>query len=138
MDEIAAAALLILGGVFCFAASLGLVRFPDVYMRMHAATKAGTLGMLFIAIAIVFVSPSVEVMVRALLVALFVLITAPIGSHLVGRAAYRTGAPRWAPTLEDEGCRAVFAEHRREPEMIGEPAAETAAPPSAAASQPPA
>ena len=44
MIDIAASLVLLIGGAFCLIAALGVVRMPDVFMRMHASTKAGTLG----------------------------------------------------------------------------------------------
>ncbi|MEM6971255.1 MAG: monovalent cation/H(+) antiporter subunit G [Pseudomonadota bacterium] len=101
MAEQIAALLMVAGGIFCFSAALGLVRFPDVFMRMHAATKAGTLGILLLAVGQMLVAPELSVFVRALLIAVFIIGTAPIGAHLIGRAAYRTGAPIWERTTSD-------------------------------------
>jgi multicomponent Na+:H+ antiporter subunit G len=85
--------LMVGGGFFCFVAGLGLVRMPDVYVRMHAATKAGTLGVGLLAAAVTVVVPETDTVVKAVLVAVFMITTTPIGSHLIGRAAFRTGAP---------------------------------------------
>lgn len=131
--EILTTLLLISGGMMCFAAGLGLVRMPDVYIRMHAATKAGTLGIGFIALAIMLVVPELDVVVKAGLVAVFMITTAPIGSHLIGRAAFRTGSPFSKMTVIDpptaEYCspelRAAFEEaHLTLPGKDPEPAAE--------------
>ncbi|MGF1552893.1 MAG: monovalent cation/H(+) antiporter subunit G [Paracoccaceae bacterium] len=112
--EILGALLLVLGGVFCFAAGLGVVRFPDVFMRMHAATKAGTLGLIFLVGAMAFVTPALDIILKAVLVSVFMIVTAPVGSHLIGRAAYRTGSPLWSRTEIDEGAR-IFMRHERAP-----------------------
>ncbi|MEM9781158.1 MAG: monovalent cation/H(+) antiporter subunit G [Pseudomonadota bacterium] len=101
MIEVIAALLMIAGGVFCFSAALGLVRFPDVFMRMHAATKAGTLGILLLALGQIAVAGDLSIGLRAGLIAVFIIATAPIGAHLMGRAAYRTGAPLWHRTTSD-------------------------------------
>ncbi|MEM6356684.1 MAG: monovalent cation/H(+) antiporter subunit G [Pseudomonadota bacterium] len=102
--EILAALALIAGGLLCFAAGLGIVRFQDVYLRMHAATKAGTLGLIFIALALCIAAPGLEIVVKSILVSVFMIITAPVGSHLIGRAAFRTGAPIWQGTDIDTNC----------------------------------
>ncbi|MEL6264743.1 MAG: monovalent cation/H(+) antiporter subunit G [Pseudomonadota bacterium] len=111
LAEYLGAAFLVAGGLFCLSAAVGILRLPDVFMRMHAATKAGTLGIIFIVLALAITAPSLSVVIRATLVAVFVILTAPVGAHLIGRAAYRTGAPIWARTERDPAI-AVF--HRRE------------------------
>jgi multicomponent Na+:H+ antiporter subunit G len=127
--EIAGALLLVLGGAFCFAAGLGVVRFPDVFMRMHAATKAGTLGLVFLAAAMAFVTPAIDIILKAVFVSVFMIVTAPVGSHLIGRAAYRTGVPLWERTVIDANARR-FMRHERAEEASDapgfHPAAETA------------
>ncbi|MEM7499380.1 MAG: monovalent cation/H(+) antiporter subunit G [Pseudomonadota bacterium] len=117
--DVLSALALIAGGLLCFAAGLGIVRFQDVYLRMHAATKAGTLGLMFIALALCLAAPSIEVVVKAVLVSVFMIITAPVGSHLIGRAAFRSGTPFWQGTGLDENCetfREGAAEARRSAE----------------------
>ncbi|MEO1092785.1 MAG: monovalent cation/H(+) antiporter subunit G [Pseudomonadota bacterium] len=93
--EIAAAICLVLGGFLTFIAALGLVRMPDVYIRMHASTKAGTLGVGLIVVALVLVGGGSGVVGKGLAIVAFILITAPIGAHLIGRAAYRAGMQPW-------------------------------------------
>jgi len=93
--ELVAAAALVLGGGLAFIAALGVLRMPDVYIRMHASTKAGTLGVLLIALALALTGVDAGVVSKALAVFAFVLLTAPIGAHLIGRAAYRSGLQPW-------------------------------------------
>lgn len=80
--------LIFLGSLFVFIAALGVVRMPDLFMRMHAATKAGTLGagLLLSGTAVYFVdwSVSIEVMVTIF----FLVLTAPVVSHLIARIAW--------------------------------------------------
>jgi len=102
MTDIIIAFLLLLGAVFCLTAAVGLVRLPDVYVRMHAGTKAGTLGGGFILIAVAIVSGELEVIARVLAAIAFLILTAPIGAHLLGRAAYATGVPLWKGTKVDQ------------------------------------
>lgn len=93
---------LLAGGFFSIVAAIGLIRLPDLYARMHAATKSGTVGVSAIAIAMMvhFNTPSVTA--RGLLVIAFFLLTAPVAAHMIGRAAYRTGVPLWLMTRIDE------------------------------------
>lgn len=100
--ELLAAALLIGGGVFSFAAGLGLLRLPDLYVRMHASTKAGTLGAMLIMAAMALFFMDGGVAMRGLVIVVFLLLTAPVAAHLIGRAAYRSGVPLWKRSVLDE------------------------------------
>lgn len=94
------------GGFFAFIAGLGILRLPDVLIRMHATTKAGTLasGLIMLAVAAGFAdAPTVA---RAVAIVVFLLITAPVGAHMIGRAAFRSGVPLWGSTKIDPDARA--------------------------------
>ncbi|AHM03005.1 Na(+) H(+) antiporter subunit G [Roseibacterium elongatum DSM 19469] len=95
------AALVLLGGFFCFVAGLGVLRLPDVLIRMHASTKAGTLGAGLILGAVALYFGDTGVVTRALATILFLLITAPVAAHMMGRAAFRAGVDLWNTTVED-------------------------------------
>jgi multicomponent Na+:H+ antiporter subunit G len=105
--ELLAAAALVLGAALAFIAALGVLRMPDVYIRMHASTKAGTLGVLLIALALALTGADAGVVSKALAVFAFVLLTAPIGAHLIARAAWRSGLVpfQWRPGAADEDGR---------------------------------
>lgn len=102
MTDILTAILVILGGLFALAAALGIVRLPDVMIRMHASTKAGTLGcgLILLAVAVYFGETAIVALAIATIV--FLMLTAPVAAHLIGRAAYRAGAPLWKGTVIDE------------------------------------
>jgi multicomponent Na+:H+ antiporter subunit G len=102
MIELLIALLLILGGAFAAIAGLGLLRLPDILIRMHASTKAGTLGVGLIAIAVAVDKGELLVTSKVVLIILFLLLTAPVAAHLIGRAAYRSGTPLWSRTVIDE------------------------------------
>lgn len=102
MSEIVTSLLVVAGAFFAFAAALGLVRLPDVLIRMHASTKAGTLGCGLILLAVATHFGDGGIVVRALAAILFLLLTAPVAAHLIGRAAYRSGVPLWSGTVIDE------------------------------------
>ncbi|MEM9319384.1 MAG: monovalent cation/H(+) antiporter subunit G [Pseudomonadota bacterium] len=95
MSDIIIGTLIVLGGLFGAIGALGLVRMPDVLIRMHASTKIGTLscGMVLAGTAVFFADGST--IVRALLIFLFLILTAPIGSHMIGRAAVSMGVGLW-------------------------------------------
>ncbi|MCB1922150.1 MAG: monovalent cation/H(+) antiporter subunit G [Gammaproteobacteria bacterium] len=86
-------ALLIVGGLFCFLAALGLLRMPDVYNRIQAGTKAATLGILCLLLGVGFDHP--DWWPKLLVIALFVLLTNPIGSSTLARAFHKRGVPIW-------------------------------------------
>jgi multicomponent Na+:H+ antiporter subunit G len=101
MLEILLALLVLLGGAFCFIAGLGVLRLPDVLIRMHASTKAGTLGSgLILAAAAVYFADTATI-TRAVVAILFLLITAPVAAHMIGRAAFKVGVPLWKTKVED-------------------------------------
>lgn len=102
MTELLISLLLIAGGGFAAVAGLGLLRLPDVLIRMHASTKAGTLGVGLIVIAVAVHKGDLLVTSKAALIIIFLLLTAPVAAHLIGRAAYRSGAPLWSRTVIDE------------------------------------
>jgi len=87
MIEIVTAVLALLAGGFSVVAAIGVLRFPDVMTRMHASSKvasfAGALALLAAAVDIGTVSAAT----RAIFAILFIFLTAPIGAHLLGRAA---------------------------------------------------
>ncbi|MEH3032642.1 MAG: monovalent cation/H(+) antiporter subunit G [Aeromicrobium erythreum] len=91
MTDVLAGACLLLGSALALVAGIGLVRFPDVLTRMHAATKPQTLGLLLVLLGLALRLQSVGVAVTLALVAAFQLLTAPVAAHMVGRAAFRTG-----------------------------------------------
>ncbi|HYC06069.1 MAG TPA: monovalent cation/H(+) antiporter subunit G [Azospirillaceae bacterium] len=99
----ALAGLLVVGGAgFCLVAALGVVRLPDVLVRMHASSKAGTLGcgMILLAVAVLF--QDVAVTARAVAGIAFLVISAPIAAHMIGRAAHQSGVRLWERTVVDE------------------------------------
>jgi multicomponent Na+:H+ antiporter subunit G len=100
--DIIGAVFLLLGAMLCFAASVGLVRFPDVLTRMHAATKPQTLGLLFVVTGVAFSLQNLQALGILLLVAILQLLTAPVAAHMVSRTAYRTGQVRDDLLLEDD------------------------------------
>lgn len=93
---------LVLGAFLCFAAGVGLVRFPDVPSRLHAATKPQILGLLFVLTAIALEAHSWSTLLAVAPVLVFQMLTAPISAHMVGRAGYRTGNLRRDQLLTDE------------------------------------
>lgn len=94
--------LLIGGALFSLVAAIGILRLDDVYMRMHSASKAGTLGSGMALIAVAFHSLEIDVVTRAVAGVIFFMLTAPISAHLLARAAYQVGYRPCAATHVDE------------------------------------
>lgn len=95
MSDLITAFLLLTGGIFSVIGSIGLLRLPDVLIRMHASTKIGTLACgLIIAGSAVFFADA-QITIRAIAIVLFLLLTAPIAAHMIGRAAVSTGVKLW-------------------------------------------
>lgn len=87
--DLLAAACMLTGVLLTVLAGLGLVRFPDVLTRMHAQSKPAVLGLLLILAGTVFAVRSWALLAPLVLVAMFQVATAPVGSHMLGRAAAR-------------------------------------------------
>jgi len=85
------AALLILGGAFFLAGTLGLLRFPDVYSRLHALTKADNLGLGFVAVGLSIEAASFALSVKVFIVWASVVLASGISSQLIAGAAFRAG-----------------------------------------------
>jgi len=89
--ELIGGILILLGAVLHFSAGLGLLRMPDPYTRMQAATKAPTLGNTLVLAGLAFYHPGWTL--KLLILIYFVLMTNPMSSHALARAAYRMGIP---------------------------------------------
>lgn len=110
--ELLASALVVAGGGFALVGAIGLVRLRDFYMRLHAPTKASTLGLggVLIASMLVFGWTGGRLVVHELLVTLFVFMTAPISAHLLVRSALER-EPRHRPPVPDPAARPPQAPH---------------------------
>lgn len=96
------AVLLLAGVVLTLVAGVGLVRFPDVFTRMHAVTKPATLGLLLVCVGAALVMDDGSDRAKLLLVAAFQFVTAPVAAHMVGRAAYGAGVGALDDLVVDE------------------------------------
>ncbi len=90
MIEILAGLLVLAGSGFTLVAAIGILRYPDLLMRMHASTKAGTLGSILVLAAMALVVAEGTVTAKTIATVLFLLLTAPIAAHMIGRAYVRT------------------------------------------------
>lgn len=90
LRDVVAAVLLLGGALLAFGAGVGLVRFPDLLSRMHAATKPQVLGLVLVLLGLAVRLGGVPVVWMLLLVVMFALLTSPVAAHMVARAGYRT------------------------------------------------
>ncbi len=93
---------IIIGAFFIFIAGLGLVRFPDVYTRMHAVSKSMSMGIGAILIAAMLEFASWSSSLKALLIIVFLFLTIPVTSHIISIVAYFLKVPLWTGTKIDE------------------------------------
>ena len=98
----AASIIMIAGATFCCLAALGILRFPDIYTRLHAASKAGALGVGLILVGSGIASGDGWVFVRCLVGLAFVLLVSPLSAHLLARAARKADTLSTSNTSIDQ------------------------------------
>ena len=94
--------LIAIGVTFMIIAGIGIVRMPDLYLRMSAVTKAATLGAGCILVATAFHFEQADVTSRAVAAIIFLFVTAPVSAHMIARAAYANKVDLWEGTAYDE------------------------------------
>lgn len=112
--NISIALFLLTGTFFIVSSSIGIVRFPDVYTRLHAATKAPTLGIISILIAtFLFLYLSHGIVSGKLLLAIvFIFLTSPVSGHLLSRAAHESGAKPHLKNRQDALAESKKTSHK--------------------------
>jgi len=102
MKDMITIALLFIGGFFMLVAALGVLRMPDLFLRLSTTTKASTLGAcsLLLAAAVHFNDFGIGARIAAIIA--FIVMTAPVAAHMIGRAAYFSNEPLWKGTVRDE------------------------------------
>lgn len=128
MTQIVTGTLLVIGAAFALLGAVGLVRMPDVLTRMQPATKTTTLGVGCMLLAVAVHFGDLGIAARALAAVVFVVLTAPVAAHMIGRAAYFVGHPLWEGTLVDE-LRGRYDRETHALQSPGEPAAIPHSPP---------
>ena len=78
----------VLGAFLMMIAALGVVRFPDVYTRMHAASKSVSLGLVLMLLALILFFGTPIILLKSVAGIFFIFLTIPVASHIIGRAAY--------------------------------------------------
>jgi multicomponent Na+:H+ antiporter subunit G len=102
VQDVATVLLLSVGTFLLLVAGIGVVRLPDTFLRMSASSKASSLGAGFILLAVATSAAQFGVTVRALAGLVFLVMTVPVAAHMIGRAAYLSGAPLWKGTVQDD------------------------------------
>ena len=102
MSEFIGYVLLSIGVAFDLFGCIGLVRLPDVYNRLQAATKCATLGTAMILVSVFFFTGFGAITIKALLCIWFILITSPTAAHAISRAAHRSGIRLWEGSYLDK------------------------------------
>ena len=116
--DIIGALIVLVGAVFLVLAAVGVLRMPDPYNRIQAGTKASTLGVVLALVGLGIYEPAW--LPKLLVIALFVLITNPVSSHALARAAHNAGVPLAPETVRDE----MVPEPEEENASEGDPDAE--------------
>jgi multicomponent Na+:H+ antiporter subunit G len=102
IQDIVSAFFLIVGSFFIFVASLGMFRFPDIYTRMHAASKSISLGIGCLLIGTIIHFASHLIILKAIAVLLFIFMTMPVAAQMISRVAYLRKVNIWDKTSVDE------------------------------------
>ena len=102
MIDIIGYILITIGVLFDIFGCIGLVRFPDVYNRLQAATKCVTLGTVVLLIGVALVSVSGAMSAKAIVCAVFILITSPTAAHAIAKGAYSSGVELWENSVVDK------------------------------------
>lgn len=102
MSSILIGTLMLIGAFFMFVAALGVLRMPDLFMRLSATTKASTLGASSLLLAAAFHFGDYGIAGRIVAIIAFIVMTTPVAAHMLGRAAYISRVPLWEGTIRDD------------------------------------
>lgn len=97
-----ASACFLAGATLALLAGVGVLRMPDVFTRMQASTKASTLGLGFLLLGLAIARPESAIVLRAGIIAVFMMLTSAVAAHVIARAAAIAGSPLWKGTRVDE------------------------------------
>jgi len=94
--------LISVGILFDIFGCIGLVRFPDVYNRLQASTKCVTLGTIFVLLGVAIVCGSGPIASKAIICAVFIMITSPTAAHAIAKGSYASGVGLWQQSVVDK------------------------------------
>ena len=89
MNEILTGILILAGSFFILVAAIGIIRFPDIYSRLHATTKATSFGILLIVVGVALYFFTLEVAIKSVLILVFIYLTAPLAAHSISNSSER-------------------------------------------------
>jgi multicomponent Na+:H+ antiporter subunit G len=102
MTDIIGYIMMVIGVMFDIFGCIGLVRFPDVYNRLQAATKCVTLGTVVLLVGVALASGWEPMSAKAIICAMFILITSPTAAHAIAKGAYAGGVELWEKSVVDK------------------------------------
>ena len=102
MTETIGYIIITIGILFNIFGCIGLVRFPDVYNRLQASTKCVTLGTIFVLIGVALAGSSGALTAKAIVCAVFILITAPTAAHAIAKGSHAAGVKLWQNSVVDK------------------------------------
>lgn len=112
--EIFALMFICMGLFFMALGSVGIIRLPDSYHRLHAVTKCSTLGLMGLLLGAMFHLGTPSVVTKGMLIIVFTFVANPVGSHMLGKAALRARFRQWSGTLDDEHAKAKFSDENQD------------------------
>lgn len=89
MNQILTGILILAGSFFILVAAIGIIRFPDIYSRLHATTKATSFGILLIVLGVVLYCFNFQVLIKSILILAFIYLTAPLAAHCISNSSER-------------------------------------------------
>ena len=102
MNETIGHILVVIGILFNIFGCIGLVRFPDLYNRLQASTKCVTLGTILLLVGVAVASASGATAAKAILCAVFILMTSPTAAHAIAKGAHAAGIKLWDKSVADQ------------------------------------
>ncbi len=102
MTDILIAIISTIGALAILVASIGILRMPDFYLRLSVTVKAGTLGTGCLLACAAFMFDDVSVTTKTISIVFFLILTNPIGAHLIAKTAYHTKVEKWKGTHIDD------------------------------------
>lgn len=93
---------LIMGALFILISAIGIIRLPDLFMRMHATTKTNSIGISLILIGTMMAFPQVTNILKGLMIIIFIYLTSPLGAHMIGKAGLITKVKKWERNVRDD------------------------------------
>ena len=89
MNQVLIGILILAGSFFILVAAIGIIRFPDIYSRLHATKKATSFGILLIILGVALYFFTLEVIIKAILILVFIYLTAPLAAHSISNSSVR-------------------------------------------------